>query len=323
MQACHQNGAAVGGETPCSASARKDEVGFLRKQKPMFDLTDLAAVAVMGHELMIAEAASISNDDQAAERQRTIADAVLQDIGGIRRFALLMNRLSTETAEGEQRDDKLFEISGYDAARARLFPAEAASGNSSKSAKRISPSSSSPPRKPRFGIWHCPRCNVEWTQLLTAEDVCATCGSALDDVRPSVKQVARESAPREKTFSDLLKATSQQQWQMGDPPQEIWNTAFERLGSVMRFLGDESNSPTTAEKAHKGHKVVIEALTTAHYSFAELAEAGLHVQYTKPLEGATKDMLEGWINGDTEQVTRGMGTARDIVLRHGADQGWT
>ena len=166
--------------------ARRDEVGFLRKQKPMFDLTDQAAVAVMGHELMIAEAAGISDDDQAAESQRTIADAVLQDIGGIRRFALLMKQLSTETAKGKQLDDKLFEISGYDAARARLFPAETASGNSSKSAKRISPSSFSPPRKPRFGIWHCPRCNVEWTRLLNAEDVCATCGSALDDVRPSV-----------------------------------------------------------------------------------------------------------------------------------------
>jgi len=40
--------------------------------------------------------------------------------------------------------------------------------------------------KPRFGIWRCPQCRAEWTQLFTKEDVCADCGSALQDTRPSV-----------------------------------------------------------------------------------------------------------------------------------------
>ena len=41
---------------------------------------------------------------------------------GIEQFANLMRRLSQESPANEQLDDELLELSGYNAARARLFP---------------------------------------------------------------------------------------------------------------------------------------------------------------------------------------------------------
>jgi hypothetical protein len=94
----------------------------LRKtQQQRVDWRTFATLAVQGHELELFGAAGVTGKE-ADEQAYSVARAVIQEIGGIDRFAELMARLTREAPANAQLDDKLFEMSGYNAARARLFP---------------------------------------------------------------------------------------------------------------------------------------------------------------------------------------------------------
>lgn len=143
-----------------------------RKRQPGFEMTwdMLAQMAVDGHESILLESVA-GNDDQRFQEGRRISRAVLAEIGGIDQFASGMKRLSEGALEGADLDEELFQSSGYNAARARLFPDGRARSK----------------RATRFGIWRCPSCSREFTRLNTPEDTCPDCGSALEDIRPSAR----------------------------------------------------------------------------------------------------------------------------------------
>ena len=94
-------------------------MAFFRKKQQGLDWRTFAQMAVQGHELTLCDEQGIT--DGRDEHVEAVSKAVLNEIGGIDGLANLMARLSREAGPNEQLDDKLFEISGYNAARARLF----------------------------------------------------------------------------------------------------------------------------------------------------------------------------------------------------------
>jgi hypothetical protein len=101
---------------------RQHEMALLRKKTNGMTWQGIAQLAITGYELALCDEEGITGTD-ADNRAYTVSSAVLRKIGGIDRFATLMAQLSRSSGpQDEDLDDKLFDQSGYNTARARLFP---------------------------------------------------------------------------------------------------------------------------------------------------------------------------------------------------------
>jgi len=89
----------------------------------------LGALFLLGHELERAEQGDLADNDPELVRATEIRDIVLKDIGGSDRFTRALIdadfelRSSNKNADLEDSLERARDISGYTAARNRLFPA--------------------------------------------------------------------------------------------------------------------------------------------------------------------------------------------------------
>jgi hypothetical protein len=87
----------------------------------------LTALMLVAYELERAEQAGVADNDKNLVRATEIRDVVLKDIGGSVTRALIdadfESRSSNRNADLEDSLERAMDISGYTAARNRLFPA--------------------------------------------------------------------------------------------------------------------------------------------------------------------------------------------------------
>jgi hypothetical protein len=91
---------------------------------------------------------------------------------------------------------------------------------------------------------------------------------------------------------------------MGDSPQNVWERGLNQLSLVLDVLHDEEVVKRGGLSDAEQESFVMNA-TNAMWCFEEVETNGWETEFSPSFAKAARDLVEGFLNGDKDQIMRG------------------